>query len=47
MTDDITRAFLRAELETDRRHERRLLWKALIAIAVVAALLVARVLFLS
>ena len=47
MTDEYTRSFLREELERDRRHERRLLWKALFALAVVTVLLVVRaVLFL-
>lgn len=45
MTDEYTRGFLRDELERDRRHERRLILKALLAIAVVSVLLVVRAVY--
>lgn len=45
MSDQYTRSFLREELERDRRHERRLIPKALLALAVVTVLLVVRAVY--
>ena len=45
MTDNFTRSFLREELERDRRHERRLIAKALLALAVCAVLLFVRAVY--
>jgi hypothetical protein len=41
------KAFLLDEIESDRRGERALIWKALIAFAIAAALVAVRELFFS
>lgn len=45
MSDEYTRSFLREELERDRRHERLLIPKALLAIAVVSVMLFVRAVY--
>lgn len=45
MSEKYSRTFQREELDNDRRRERRLIWKALFAAAVVAALIVVRAVY--
>jgi len=45
MSEKYSRTFQREELDADRRRERRLIWKALFAAVVVAALIIVRAVY--